>query len=78
MKTMKQDAIGSFMKALTDAHAQQLAQLGPRAFTKKTLEDMKAGFGDGLRSMLLALEDAGYLDVDRGEAPGAATVVSGG
>ena len=72
-KTMKRDEIGPLMKALKDEFMRQLEQLGPKAFSKKTREDLGAGFSDGSRSMLLALENDGYLAVDRSDAPGAAT-----
>lgn len=75
MKTMKRGEIGAFTKALRDEFARQLGQFGPKALSKKAKADLEAGFADGSRSMLNALERAGYLSVDRSEAPGAVTPV---
>lgn len=73
-KKMKREEIGPFLKEIAEQFEAQLKEMGP-AFKKKTREDLVAGFKDGARSVLNCLRDAGYLDVDASEAPGASTQV---
>jgi hypothetical protein len=63
-KTMKQSEVPGFLKEVRDSFAEQMSRVPVK---KKTLEDLKAGFSDGVRACLYALKEKGHLTIEDDE-----------
>ena len=61
MKNMKKDEVPEFIKEMNQLFADQMSRL---PIKKKALEDMKAGFSDGVRICLHMLQEKGHLKID--------------
>lgn len=58
---MKRAEIPEFIKELNQLFGEQMSRL---PIKKKALEDMKAGFSDGVRICLHMLQEKGHLKVE--------------